>query len=52
MDELEDGGIEARLRVANPEAFIGWILSFDDHAEVVEPEELRQRTIDRVRAVR
>lgn len=52
VDDLDDGGIEARLRVANPEAFIGWILSFDDAAEVLEPQDLRRRLIDRVRAVR
>lgn len=43
-------GVRARLTVANPEAFVGWILGFDDKAEVVEPAELRQMIIDRVRA--
>ena len=44
-----DGGLDAELSVANPEAFIGWLLSFDDKAELLEPAELRQRLIDRVR---
>jgi len=44
-----DGGIEALMPVANPEAFIGWLLSFDDHAELIEPPALRSRLLDRVR---
>jgi proteasome accessory factor B len=48
--ESADGGIEARLPVANPEAFIGWLLSFDDQAELLGPPELRQRLIARVEA--
>ncbi len=47
--EADDGGIEAHLPVANPEAFIGWLLSFDDQAELVDPPELRQRLIARVK---
>ncbi len=46
--EDADGGIEAELPVANPEAFIGWLLSFDDKAELIGPPELRRRLIDRV----
>ncbi len=45
-----DGGVEAEIPVANPEAFIGWLLSFDDKAELVDPPELRRRLLDRVRA--
>ncbi len=47
--EAADGGIEAVIPVANPEAFIGWLLSFDDNAELLDPPELRQRLVDRVR---
>jgi len=43
-------GVRARLRVANPEAFVGWILGFDDQAEVVGPPELRQLVIERISA--
>lgn len=46
--EPTDSGVRARLRVANPEAFVGWILGFDDKAEIVEPPELRQLVIDRI----
>jgi proteasome accessory factor B len=49
LQDDADGGIEAMIPVANPEAFIGWLLSFDDNAELLEPPELRQRLIDRVR---
>ena len=40
---------DVTVPVANPEAFIGWLLSFDDNAELIAPPELRQRLIDRVR---
>lgn len=45
----EDGGIEVTLPVANSEAFIGWLIGFDDHAEVTGPPELRARMLARVR---
>ncbi|NOY55968.1 MAG: WYL domain-containing protein [Actinobacteria bacterium] len=47
--ERPDGALEAELRVANPDAFIGWILGFEDKAEILQPEHLRQALIDRVR---
>lgn len=49
--EFDDGGFEAELRVANPEAFIGWIISFEDGAKVIDPPELRERLVARVRGV-
>ena len=48
VTENADGELEATLRVANPDAFIGWIISFEDAAEIVEPEELRHRLVTRV----
>ncbi len=48
--DLPNGGLEATLRVANPEAFIGWMLSFDAEAEVLAPPELRDRLLEKVRA--
>ncbi len=48
VTRLPDGGLELRLRVANPEALIGWVLSFEDRAEIVAPVELRQRLVTRV----
>ncbi len=48
LTEAADGGIDAAIPVANPEAFIGWLLSFDASAELLAPEALRRRLIDRV----
>ena len=48
FEEAGDGAFEATIPVANPEAFIGWILSFDDRAELLGPPELRRRLIARV----
>jgi predicted DNA-binding transcriptional regulator YafY len=45
-----DGSIEATLPVANPEAFIGWLLGFDEHAELLTPADLRSRLVARVMA--
>jgi hypothetical protein len=47
--EETDGGLEARIHVANPAAFVGWILAFEDHAEIVGPELLRAQLLDLVR---
>jgi len=47
----DDGGLEVTVPVANREAFIGWVLSFGEGAEVVEPEELRQAVIRRVKGI-
>jgi predicted DNA-binding transcriptional regulator YafY len=49
--ETPDGGLEVTLRVANPDAFVGWVLAFEDAAEVMAPVELRSRLLDRVRGV-
>jgi predicted DNA-binding transcriptional regulator YafY len=49
MQESSDGGVTATIRVANTEAFIGWLLSFDHKAELLEPPGLRRRLIERVR---
>ncbi|MGQ0848795.1 MAG: helix-turn-helix transcriptional regulator [Actinomycetota bacterium] len=46
-----DGSMVATVEVANREAFLGWVLSFGDGAEVLSPPELRQALIDRVRGV-
>lgn len=50
VDERADGSVRAELPVANPAAFIGWLLGFDDHAVIVAPEELRAMLLARVRA--
>jgi predicted DNA-binding transcriptional regulator YafY len=49
--ELADGSLEARIQVANPAAFIGWLLTFEDKALIVEPEDLRRQLLDLVEGV-
>lgn len=49
--ELADGSVEAELRVTHLDAFISWVLTFGDQAEVLSPPEVRQAVIDRVRGV-
>lgn len=46
-----DGGLEVTVSVANREAFLGWVVSFGDGAEVVGPEELRRAVIERVKGL-
>ncbi len=46
-----NGDLVARIRIANRDAFIGWIITFEDQAEVVSPAELRSAVVDRVRGV-
>jgi len=50
-DHHEDGAITARLDVANEDAFIGWVLAFEDKAEVLSPPELRAALMRRVEGV-
>lgn len=47
----DDGGLEVTVPVANREAFIGWVLSFGEGAEVVGPEELRRAVVERVKGI-
>jgi predicted DNA-binding transcriptional regulator YafY len=47
--EQSDGSLEARIHVANPAAFIGWMLSFEDHAEIIGPDILRSQLLELVR---
>ena len=47
----KDGGLEVAVSVANREAFLGWVVSFGEGAEVVEPQELRLAVIERVKGV-
>jgi predicted DNA-binding transcriptional regulator YafY len=47
-----DGSVTARLDVANEDAFVGWVLAFEDKAEILSPPELRARLIQRVKGLR
>jgi len=46
VEEEASGSVIAELDVRNPEAFRSFVLSFLDHAEVLEPPELRASMID------
>ena len=47
VTERTDGSLLVKLPVANPDAFIGWILGFVDDAEVVGPPDLRKQLLTR-----
>ena len=42
LTDQPDGGVVAEFQLSNTEEIKRWILSFGRHAEVVEPEELRE----------
>ena len=44
-----DGAITARIKVASPEAFIGWLIGFEDGAVLERPAELRRRFVAHLR---
>jgi proteasome accessory factor B len=53
LGETEPSGgepLEATVPVTNRDAFVGWVLSFGEAAEVVAPEELRAEVVARVEA--
>lgn len=47
--DLADGAIEVSMPVASQRAFVGWLIGFDDRAEIIAPEELRWSFLDLVR---
>ena len=47
----DDGGLEVTVPVANREAFLGWVLSFGEGAEVVSPADLRKAVVERVKGI-
>ena len=47
-----DGSIEAEIEIAAPEAFLGWLVGFEEQAELVAPPELRRRFISYVGSAR
>jgi len=40
--ELEDGSLEVEMKVGITDELIGWIMSWQDYAEVLEPQRLRE----------
>jgi predicted DNA-binding transcriptional regulator YafY len=49
VTEHDDGAVTAVIPVASVEAFIGWMIGFEDRAEIVGPAEIRSRLVARVR---
>jgi len=47
---LEDGSLEVQMPVSAPGAFLGWIVGFEDRAEIISPPQLRERFLELVRA--
>lgn len=45
----DDGGVDVAVLVGNRDAFRSWVLGFLDHAEVLEPPELRDDLVARLR---
>jgi predicted DNA-binding transcriptional regulator YafY len=49
VTESADGSIEAAFPVASPSAFIGWMIGFEEKAEVMGPPDLRERFVAHLR---
>lgn len=49
LSEDDDGGLTARFPVARPDSFIGWVIGFEDHAEILEPCSMRERMVSLLR---
>ena len=43
-----DFGALVKVPVANVDAFLAWMLSFDDRAEIIGPEHLRRLFVRRI----
>ncbi len=52
IDELDDGSVVARLDVRNLDGFRSFVVSFLEHAEIVDPPELRDDFISWLEARR
>jgi proteasome accessory factor B len=50
VDPAPTGPLDVDVKVANRDAFIGWILGFGPDAEVLGPPELRDAVVDRIQA--
>ncbi|HHC07755.1 MAG TPA: WYL domain-containing protein [Actinobacteria bacterium] len=46
--EAEDGSIEAEVPVAAEAPFLGWLVGFEDRAEILAPADLRRRFVELV----
>jgi hypothetical protein len=48
ITEHADGAMTAEIAVASPEAFIGWLIGFEDGAVLERPVGLRRRFLAHV----
>ena len=46
VDQRDDGGVVVALDVVNRDAFRAFVLDLLDHAEVLDPPELRTEVVD------
>lgn len=51
VDRRDDGTVEVRLAVTDPEALLSWVLDLLDHAEVLRPPDVREAMVARLEAV-
>lgn len=51
VEQREDGSVVLELAVTNPPAFRSFVLGFLDHAEVLEPPELRAELVEWLEAI-
>jgi len=51
VDRRDDGTVEVRLAVTDPDALLSWVLDLLDHAEVLRPPEIREAMVARLEAV-
>ena len=43
IEHMPDGSITASVAIAEPAAFLGWLVGFEDQAEILEPPDLCER---------
>lgn len=48
IERGSDGSITATLEIAEPAAFLGWMVGFEDQAEILSPADLRTRYLSLV----
>lgn len=48
IERRSDGSISATIEIAEPAAFLGWLVGFEDQAEIVEPPDLRDQYLSLV----
>ncbi len=47
---VDDQFVDLRVPVRQDSAFVGWVLGFDDAAVIIEPDHLRDKLLDHIKA--